>query len=554
MTHVLNLRKASTFKWVSSVCVFRSKTSLWPLLCDEGCHRFYGRKRIFEDQWGGHLNYLSLDCIRKAQAALLEYLHSTRNLHYLDAEHISKNSPFVLGNLLQKVDTRENIGQALTRYLRFNPINEFEPFFESLGLKPYEYAPFLPPGLIFLGDDSLLLENYHVFCDYGIARNKIGKIYMGAVDVFKYGYGVLSLRLQAYEELGLSRSFISRLVVASPYLLIGDLDKDFLKVLEVLKRKGIKLGLIEEYFSEKSSCNWSKMLLILNLFRKMGCSEEQLGELIRQHPSILFEDSGNQTFALLRFLTKFGSTIDEIYSMFLRFPEMEVGKFVSNLRQCFLFLNDIEMESQKIGKIVRSYPLLMGSCTLKRTSSLLRLLSVGKKRLCELIQENPQEMKKWVLGSRVQPLSSSGEKLQSEALKIKFSLNFFRGKGAELQERFDCILKTGLDKKDVCHMVRIRPEILQQKKDVILMKINILVNDFGYPISSLVKCPSYLCCNIQKAKLRLAMYNWLKDQGTVDPTLSLNTVVASSERIFVNQFVIRHPKGPEIVERLREEL
>ena len=42
--------------------------------------------------------------------------------------------------------------------------------------------PLLPCNLMFLCDDELLLENYHVLCNNGIARNKIGKIYKEALS------------------------------------------------------------------------------------------------------------------------------------------------------------------------------------------------------------------------------------------------------------------------------------------------------------------------------------------------------------------------------------
>ena len=89
--------------------------------------------------------------------------------------------------------------------------------------------------------------------------------------------------------------------------------------------------------------------------------------------------------------------MDQRSSMFLQFPEIQVGQFVSNLIKCFLFLHEI-------GKIVCSSPILLGSCTLKKTSSLLSNLNVGKKRLCKYIQENPQELDKWGIRSRVGPL------------------------------------------------------------------------------------------------------------------------------------------------------
>ncbi|XVE96077.1 hypothetical protein REPUB_Repub02eG0190400 [Reevesia pubescens] len=506
--------------------------------------------------------------LKEAQAALLEYLHSTRSIPFMDAENMSKNSPIFLQKLLKNVRIVKDVGSSMSRLLRYHPINEFEPFFESLGLKPCEYTPLLPRDLMFLSDECLLLENYRVLCEYGIERNKIGQIYKKAVQVFRHEFGVLPLKLQAYQELGLSQSFMAKIIVCSPQVLIGDVDLKFIKVLEILRSVGFDYTWIKEHLSEQDSYNWSIILRVLNFFIEMGCSSELHG-LISQHPGLLFEGSGNRALSLIAFLLKFGLQMDGIPSMFLQFPEISVGQFVSNLIKCFLFLHEIEMEVDEIGKIMCSYPILLGSCTLKKTNSLLSNLNVGKKRLCKYIQENPQELGKWGIGTRVGPLPKSGEDIESQRLKMKFlldlgyganpdvmkkALKVFRGRGGELQERFDSIVKAGLDKEDVSEMVAVSPQILNQSKAVIQSKIYLLVNELGYPLSSLVSFPSYLSYTTQRARLRLAMYNWLKDQKKVAPDLALSTIVACSEKIFLSQYVNHHPSGPQVWQDLKSKI
>ncbi|KAK3227250.1 hypothetical protein Dsin_007112 [Dipteronia sinensis] len=531
---------------------YRSKKNVdeTSLACDDNVHR------------------VSPDIRREAQAAILEYLHSTRNLQYTDAEHLSKNSPYFLQKIFKKTKIEGNIGQSIVRYLRYHPINEFEPFFESAGLKPCEYNPLLPHNLMFLSDDNLLLNNYHVLCNYGIERNKIGKIFKEAMEVFQYDFGVLPSKLRAYEEIGFSQSFIGKFIVCSPQLLIGNVNVEFVKVIEILKNMGIEFSLIEEHL-EWNSCNWSKIFSFLSLFRQIGFSEKQLGGVIRQHPGLLLEGSGDRALTLIGLLLKFGCTINETRSMLLQFPQIQVAKFVLNLRQCVQFLHEIEMDMEEIGNIVRSDSILLGSCTLKKTDSLFVLLNAGKKRLCKYIQENPQEIKKWALGTRVRQLPSSGEKERSKMLKYKFLLNLgfvenskemekalklIRGRGGELQERFDCIVKAGLDREDVCEMIRVYPLILNQTKGVIETKIDFLVNGLGYPISSLVIFPSYLYFTVQRIKLRLSMFSWLIDQGTAESMLGLRALISCSHKVFIQRYVNRHPAGPQIWENLKKEI
>ena len=84
----------------------------------------------------------------QAQAILLDYLHSIRSIEFMDAENMSKKSP----HFLEKSRKWGGIGRSIIRLLRYHPINEFEPFFEGMGLKPSEYVPLLPRNLMFLRD------------------------------------------------------------------------------------------------------------------------------------------------------------------------------------------------------------------------------------------------------------------------------------------------------------------------------------------------------------------------------------------------------------------
>ena len=93
---------------------------------------------------------------------------------------------------------------------------------------------------MFLTNDQLLVHNYTVLCHYGIARNKIGKIYKEATEVFQYDFEVLLSKLKAYEELGLSQPTLIKFFVASLYLLVGDVNVEFVKALENLKSIGLR--------------------------------------------------------------------------------------------------------------------------------------------------------------------------------------------------------------------------------------------------------------------------------------------------------------------------
>lgn len=500
---------------------------------------------------------------KRAQAALLDYLHGTRGLDFTDADHMSKHSPNFLWKILKRVKNENDIGQSVARFLRYHPINEFEPFFESLGLNPSEVSLFLPRDLMFLCDNDVLLENFHALCNYGIPRRKIGKIYKEAREIFLYHYGVLCSKLRAYEELGLSKTSVIKLAVSSPSLLIGNVDREFVKVLEELKGMGVEHDRIICCLSEENLYDWKNVLRVLEFFEVVGFSKEQLGVVFSKNPSILLESLGMKAYALIVLLVKFGITMKEIINLLLQIPPVQPGIFVKNMRQSLMFLIENEMEVNEIGKIVRTYPQMLGSCSLKRGNTVREKLNIGKKRLCGIVKEDPTQLKNWVLGSKLTPLPNNSKDKKTEFLvslgfvvgsrTMEKALRTCRGKGDELQERFNCFVKAGLDPNDVSKMIKDNPNILNQSTYVIEKKIDFLVKDVGYPIETLVVFPSYVSYTIDRVKLRFSMYNWLKDKGVVKSQLALSTILACSEKIFLRQFVSNHPKGPEVWENFKKE-
>ncbi|KAK6151261.1 hypothetical protein DH2020_013896 [Rehmannia glutinosa] len=398
--------------------------------------------------------------------------------------------------LLKSVDVDDDgdVGRSLTRFLRYHPINEFEPFFESIGLRVSDYASFLPRNLMFLNDDQLLLDNYYVLCNYGVPRNMIGKVYIEAMDVFRYGYGVLQLKLQCFKNLGLKQSLVVKIITSSPYLLRGDVSHDFIEFLEKLKIVGIEYDWLEEHISNEDSYNWKCMFELMCLLGEFGLDADKLGEVIRKHPDVLLECSGRVTVRFVGFLLKFGSTLSDDDPFVLK-------NWIPGVRA------DRPPEPNRVLKV-----------RMMKTKFLLGLGFV----------ENSDEIER--------------------ALKV------FRGKGMELQERFDCLVKTGLSREDVITMLKVSPQILNQSKDVIKTKIVFFVDHLGYPVSDLVTHPAIVSYTIQRVKLRLLTYKWLKDEGVVHPRLALSTLLSCSEEIFVRSYVNAHPRGPEFWERLKKKI
>ncbi|XP_019150641.1 PREDICTED: transcription termination factor MTEF18, mitochondrial [Ipomoea nil] len=503
-----------------------------------------------------------------AQAALFEYLHYTRGFDFVDAEHISKSSPCFLQKLLLKVENEEDVSRALSRFLRYHPINEFEPFFESLGLSPDEIALLLPRNLMFLTDNHLLFDNFHVLSSYGIPRSNIGKIYKEAIEVFQYGDGVLNKQLMACENLGLSRSTVIKLVSCSPTVLVGDVNNELFEVIEKFKKMGFRNDWIGSYLSSEHSYNWSRILGTTFFLSEVGYNEPQMGTLFKANPALLFEGSGKCTYVLVAQLLKLGLDMDEIHSLLLEYPEILSLKCTKRLWKAMNFLFEIGMETKDIAKIVSSHIQLLGSNSLKRPKTVLKCFKGDSRHLCQTITEDPLNLFRLASKSEIKSIEQTAFRNPANTsektaflLKLGYvensdemtkALKMFRGRGDQLQERFDCLVEAGLDCNVVVSMVKKAPTLLNQTKDVLEKKLGSLEKHLGYPVESILSFPSYLCYDIDRINLRFSMYAWLKEKGVAKPMLSLSTLLACSEARFIKYFVDVHPEGPAMWESLKK--
>lgn len=504
----------------------------------------------------------------KVEDVLLDYLHSSRGYSFIDAEFISKNSPFFVKGLVSEVHGQDDdVAKCLRKFLRYNPINEFEPFFESLGISPQELPLFLPRGMMYLSDDHALLDNFHALSNYGVPRNRIGKIYQEAKEVFGYSSGLLLSKFQGYENLGLSRSMVIKLVVCCPSLLIGETNSELVMVLDWLKKIGIELDWIGNYLSCLKTYESRRMLDAMQFLHKVGYSEKQMHNLFKENPALLLEGLEEKVYVFLGRAFKLGLNKNVIYSSFVEYPHILSNKCVKNLLGVIGFLHTIGMDSDGISDILSNHVLLLSSHPLKGPKAVRLRLKVRKTDLCQIIRDDPLKLislaSKLKQNSTVKLLCDEPSKHLEKTtflLKLGYAENSeemakavkrFRGRGDRLQERFDCLVEAGLDYNNAVKMIKHAPMILNQNKAVIEKKIGFLRNSLGYPLDCIAAFPAFLCYDLERIMLRFSMYAWVMERKAAKPMMTLSTILASSDAKFEKYIVNVHPEGPVIWEGLK---
>ncbi|XP_078153128.1 transcription termination factor MTEF18, mitochondrial-like [Carex rostrata] len=360
---------------------------------------------------------------------------------------------------------------------------------------------------------------------------------------------------------------------------MGEVNLNILRVYEKLSSLGVQFELVIQCLSDRSKYNWSRVSEMLSFLDRLGFDKQALATLIKEMPVFVFHESGINIYLLVAILIKVGLKTDEILNLFVKNPHILIGNFVNILGHSVIFLTENGMELGDIGSIISAHPQILGSSPCRSSDSVLRHLSLPPKSLSDLIKANPTKFTSLACTRSVDEPVHIDEQLFLKAkteflIKLGFAecsdemakvVSKFRGRGDKLQERFDCLVNSDLDYHDVVKMIKMAPAVLNQSTDILIKKIDYLTNKLDYPLELLVDLPTFLCYNMDRARLRFGMVCWLTDEkGLVTNTrgatkrsggkFALSYVLASSEKRFIIHFVDVKPKGMKHSEMLKKSI
>lgn len=131
------------------------------------------------------------------------------------------------------------------------------------------------------------------------------------------------------------------------------------------------------------------------------------------------------------------------------------------------------------------------------------------------------------------------------ALTIKV-LTHLHGTSSDLQERFDCLLKAGIEYSKLCLMIRMAPKILSQRPELLQEKVNFLCQEIGSSLEYLDSFPRFLSYHLEnRIKRRYRFFVWLRGNGLCAKNVSIASMIATSEKNFVARLSGIHPAAPK---------
>ncbi|XP_009764267.1 transcription termination factor MTEF18, mitochondrial isoform X1 [Nicotiana sylvestris] len=508
--------------------------------------------------------------ILQAQEVLTDYFHNTRSLPFTFAEYIGKNSRFSLLGLVSKIPfSRSCFPNSIQRFLRYHPINEFEFFFESIGVNHVEISPMLHTNKCFLCEDSKVFDAACALACFGFPWNKLGILYKGQVSIFSKEPCELRYRLSLFEQYGFGNVAVIGICLAFPHVLGG--TSGFLDEIDMLfddlKRVFLDFDLASEV--EGNVDAWFEICRKVAIFYELGCEKGKIGELMGRNKSIFVDYSEEVLAQKIGFFCRLGVRKAEVGLLVLSKPEILSFDLEDRVISTVGFLKHFGMGVNKLKLTAQTYQYIMGRNRIANVPHVLRSLDLSEWFFDRLKNGGHGLLGSYVIGSvedfdedyaeQLQKIQASRTPVYTRR-KLSFLhgigfgennltmkvLSQLHGPGVELQERFDCLLCGGVNFSTLCRMLSVSPKILNQKAQILEQKIKFLFLDMGLSQDELCAFPACLCYDLEKRIMpRCQFHRWLREQDWCPYEYSLASIVATSDKMFMDRISDIHPDAPK---------
>ncbi|KAM1157163.1 hypothetical protein ACFX2B_027574 [Malus domestica] len=316
------------------------------------------------------------ETIKQAQQALTDYLHATRSLSFPSAEHISKNCLFSLTNLIKKIEfSVPKFSNRFKRLLRYHPINEFEFFFESIGIDYNQVCDFLPPNKYFFSEDGTLLNVATELSRFGFPWNMLGKLYEEEISIFSESSEVLKARLSRLKECGFSNHSVVGMCLAFPYLLAveGEPGGDA-ALFDDFKRVLVEFDM--EYCVEGNVDAWYDVCKKVRVFCDLGCGKGKIGELMGRKKDVFLTCPAEVLCQKSRYFCRFGVRKEDVGLFLLQSPEVLNFDLETPNISALGLLEIFGLNVKEIEAVIEKYPHVMGKNKMANLPHVIRALDL----------------------------------------------------------------------------------------------------------------------------------------------------------------------------------
>ncbi|KAJ7950827.1 putative Mitochondrial transcription termination factor family protein [Quillaja saponaria] len=437
-----------------------------------------------------------------------------------------------------------------------------------LARTPYSHSPILFQRLHFrLIVSQAASRNTSGF---GFPWNRLGKLYKEKSSIFSRSSVELTAKLSEFKKHGFTNVSVIGICLAFPDVLSeeGEVGGEIDALLTDLKLICLDLDL--ESSVEGNVDSWYEVCRKIRVFYDLNVEKGKLGELMGRRKSILLEHGEDVLAKMAEYFCRFGVKKEEAALLLLEVPELLNLDLETPLVCVLKLLKDFNLSSEELKNVSHTYGHVLGTNRMANLPHVMKALDLHAWFFNKIINGNHQLFASYVVNN---PIEDHDKEFRDGLEKIQLSrtpihtmgkLNFLHGIGfgenavtmrilahlhgtnSELQERFDCLLHSGVEFSKLCKMVRMHPKILNQNPETLEQKVNFLCGEMGSSLDCLDVFPGFLCFDLEKRiKPRFRFHMWLREKGLCTKNYSIASIIATSEKTFVARLSKMHPDAPK---------
>ncbi|EXB37619.1 hypothetical protein L484_021825 [Morus notabilis] len=507
--------------------------------------------------------------LKEAQKALTDYLHCTRGLPFIFAELIAANSLFALSDLIRKIRfSAFTFSESFESLIRYHPINEFEFFLESIGIARDEVPFFLPKNKFFFSEDLNILDASLALIQFGFPWNKLGVLYKEEGSIFSMSSNELVERFRVFKQyFGIDNLRVVGICLAFPYLLTveGELGSCIEAIFEDLEMVFLNFEMASCSVEENVDA-WYKLCRKVKVFYELGCVKGKVGELMCKRKELIFPCPKEALVRKAEYFCKFGVRKDDVGLLLLESPEVLNLDLETPVISVLGFLEHFRLDKKELQFVGEKYPHVLGRNKMANLPHVMKALSLREwcfnkirktngRLLATYAISGPDEdvdkefvdalerikSSRWATHamSKVDFLRGIGFGENGSTVKV---LKYLHGTRSELQERFDCFLRLGIEHSKVCLMIKMEPHILSISPELLEQKVNFLCHEMGSSLQYLEGFPGFLSYDLEtRIKRRYRLYVWLRETGLSTKRYSIASMLSATEKKFIIRLLKIHP-------------
>ncbi|KAK8684510.1 hypothetical protein V6N13_040534 [Hibiscus sabdariffa] len=296
---------------------------------------------------------------------------------------------------------------------------------------------------------------------------------------------------------------------------------------------------------------------VLAVLESHGFSKPQITRLIKRRPVLLNADVKTTILPKLEFLISKGVSVPDLAYILSNNPTFLSSSLENQIIPSYNFLSTLLESDEKVFLAVRRYPRLMGyspyDILLTNINTLLDIGVAGHNiasSLCSLpstFVRNPNKFKVMVAEAKDIGLNPTKPMFLVALYAIR-SLS-----KPTWKRKFELFKKFGWSEEEVLEAFRRYPTFVRLSEDKFMVTMDFLVNKMGFSSSVIAKRPRLLLMSMEKKIVPRGLFALdLVSKGVIR-RINLQTLLETSDNVFIENFVKRHKEeAPQLLKLYHE--